>query len=178
MNRLLKLIVICIMIALILLIASIRVLKKRQKYIFVWFYFNVLISLYEIYIILVRNNIDSRYCETEFWDKENKRELFLEYWNEYSCKTDYRYFDKNNYVYILESLNVFFTILLGLTLYIKNLEKFQTQVLFLQFLNAVVYFGTLKGYRDGQKPFQDHIYRGISSLWLVIPVLLLINKQD
>jgi hypothetical protein len=133
-----------------------------------WIYFNIFISIYELYIIYNRKDLRESNCDDDFWDRDNNGEIWKKSWEEYACKTDKRYFNKNNYVFLLEFINVLLTIgLLYAISYKKNLIK---TLLLLQFLNAVVYFTTLTAENHGGK---GHIYRGISALWLIVPVLLL-----
>jgi hypothetical protein len=135
-----------------------------------WFLFNVFISIYEVYIIYNRNKLTTQECSDDFWDKEsNPKTMFKDYWNEYSCKTDDRYFNNKNYVFYMEALNIVFTILLGYAMVYK--KKLIKSILILQFINAVVYFSTLKSV-----DLKDSVYRSISCLWLVIPVILIYKK--
>lgn len=133
-----------------------------------WFVFNLFISLYEVYIIQNRYYLNKNHCDDDFWrGSVNRKTLLKDYWNEYACQTDERYFNTDSYVYILEGLNVFFTILLGFAI-LKN--KYIKEVLLLQFLNAVFYFVSLS---KGNNSDKDITYKTISSLWLIIPVILI-----
>lgn len=129
-----------------------------------WLYFNVFISIYEIYIISIRYNLNKD-CKSDFWKEEDDGQLFKKAWEEYACVVDERYFSPNNYVFKFELINVILTILMFTT----N-PKMIKVLLFLQFLNCVCYFSTLSSKSNTMK---SHLYRGISALWLVIPVILL-----
>lgn len=132
-----------------------------------WFYLNVVVSIYELYIIYNRQKLKKSDCEDSFWEGESEpKNLARDYWNDYACKTDERYFENNNYVFIFEGLNVVATILLGLAI-IKN--KFIGEVLTFQFLNAAFYFVTLKE-KSGKL---NYIYKSISAIWLAFPTLLM-----
>lgn len=133
-----------------------------------WIFFNIFISIYEMYIIIVRKKLTQDDCRDNFWTEKNDGQIFRKAWNEYACVTDKRYFSPNSYVFLFEFINVIITIFLFLNRDKKdNIKK----LLLLQFINASIYFTTLTA---ENKRF-GHIYRSISALWLICPVLLIFN---
>lgn len=136
-----------------------------------WIYFNIFISFYELYIIMYRKDLNQSNCDNDFWNRQNDGNIWKKSWEEYACKTDNRYFYKNSYVFLLEFINIVLTF--ALLYSITHNKKYIKPLLILQFFNAVVYFTTLTTIDYGYK---GHIYRGISSLWLIFPMIL-IYKQ-
>lgn len=157
MNRFSKLSIYSLILFIVIFVASKSLLHS-------WIYFNIFISLYEMYIILTRKKLNKNNCSDGFWNEEDDGVLFHKAWQEYACKTDERYFDKSNYVFIFEFINVVLTLLMLVNM------KYVRPLLLLQLLNCSVYFTTLT---SDNNTYLGHTYRAISALWLVVPAILL-----
>lgn len=138
-----------------------------------WLIFNVFISLYEIYIIKTRHAIKDKYCIKNFWTvpftyKDIDR--LQAYWIEYACKVDNRYFKSSSYVYYFEAINVVTTIV-AIILYYYNPKYISIPILF-QMLNCFMYFYTIP---KQKYEYIDIIYLAISSLWIFVPLYILLK---
>ena len=133
----------------------------------IWIGLNIMISFYELYVILIRRRIIPQHCKTNFWSESTSLPIFQEYWNEYACKVDWRYFKTNSYVYIIEFINVLTT--LGLILFYGT--PYIKPILTIQMLNCLGYFATLERIPDINP--QNILYLIISAIWIIIPGILL-----
>ena len=154
----------------------------------IWGIINLLTGIWELYAY---NNRKKLKLETiTIWEKINLGQIniynfWLEGFSEYS-KVDSRYIIKH-YVWLFEIINAFISILFILFLISKNYELIKI-ILIISIINCLLYFLTLfleiyeikdKNIINNIKKYSKHwmlpIYYLISSIWLFVPISLLIK---
>ena len=154
----------------------------------IWGSINFLTGVWELYAYTNRKKLK---LETiTIWEKIsdgkiNMSNFWLEGFSEYS-KVDSRYIIKP-YVWIFELINAFISILFILFLVCKNYEIVKL-ILKISIINCVLYFLTLfiemyciedktimNNIKKYSKKWMLPVYYLISSIWIVIPTLLLVK---
>jgi len=154
----------------------------------IWGIINLLTGIWELYAYNNRNNLKLE--NITIWEKINLGQIniynfWLEGFSEYS-KVDSRYIIKH-YVWLFELINAFISILFILFLISKNYELIKI-ILIISIINCLLYFLTLfleiyeikdKNIINNIKKYSKNwmlpIYYLISSIWLFVPIILLIK---
>lgn len=137
-----------------------------------WIIFNILTSIYELYFIAIRKRVSPQHCKKNFWSEEKTQPIFQEYWTEYACKVDWRYFNPKSYVYKIEFINVISTLLLILFYGTKHIKT----ILTFQMLNCIIYFLTLE--KIPNMDLQKVVYLLVSSIWVFTPLYLILLNAN
>jgi hypothetical protein len=143
-----------------------------QSPVLLWWWFNVFIAVYELYIVKKRHTLLAKDCPKDFWAEAVGPGFWKRAWLEYTCQSDRRYLDPNDAVYLIEFGNVIWVILLGVALAAGNPMGIAV-VLLGQAYHCGVYFVSLihSGNIHWARPEKTIGYLGISALWIIIPLL-------
>ncbi len=142
---------------------------------FAWLWFNLWIAIYEIYIVYQRKTLTKEKCHPGFWSKDTTWNTFWkDAWNEYTCYSDTRYLNPNDFVFIIELINAILVILLWFALASSN-PAWIYILLLIQAYHCCIYFISLW---HNQKinhayPIKLYGYLAISALWIIIPIYTL-----
>jgi len=128
-------------------------------------------------IVLVSYIIRHRYemtpYVTSYWDNDSYSLLDTSVWidgyREYMTQLDNRYFNPRSNVYYMELVNLLFTIGVILAIVMKNMLVLKICLLG-QILVTIYYLITIP---KNLTRLIEYIYFGISSIWLVYPMILL-----
>jgi hypothetical protein len=161
----------------------------NNKLIFwIWGIINLLTGIWELYAYNNRKKLKLE--NITIWEKINLGQIniynfWLEGFSEYS-KVDSRYIIKH-YVWLFELINAFISILFILFLISKNYELIKI-ILIISIINCLLYFLTLfleiyeikdkniiNNIKQYSKNWMLPIYYLISSIWLFVPIILLIK---
>jgi len=153
----------------------------------IWICFNFIISLYEIYVYKNRNKLK---IQKDTWWFLPSSNYLLDSWSEY-CKVDTRYIFKH-YVWFFELFNAFSTIFI-ISIFLIDFLLFNISndtllyiikiILITQIINCIGYFVSLiyewiKNKNEitrYAKWWMYLIYYAISSIWIIVPVILIMN---
>jgi hypothetical protein len=160
-----------IVIVIILSIVIHKLTNKKNKLLSFWLGVTLFTLIYVSYMIINKNHVVNYSCKNNYWgrnDYDFNGHFLLETYGEYKCGCDLRYDNHNSIVYYNELINILLSTALLFT--VGNTIIFK-DVLFLQGLNTLTYFATLKDYSN--MDLRKTIYLGISSLYLFVPFMLI-----
>ena len=167
----------------------------NTKLLLFWILFNFVIGLYELYIYKNKSELK---IKSNTWWLEPSSNYLIDSWSEY-CKVDTRYIYKL-YVWFFELFNAITAIILLFMIVFVNLLNIFTNskivdfaiikfiiliIIFLQLVNCCGYFISLtyewiKNKHEitrYAKWWMYPIYYGISSIWIIIPLIILLNTK-
>ncbi len=161
------------MIIIILLLTTVvhKILNKKNKLLSFWIAFSIFTIIYVSYMLINKNHLVHYSCTNKYWNRKDYKlngVFFLDTYGEYKCGCDLRYNNPTSIVYYNELINILISSALIFT--VNNTYVFR-QLLKAQALNTFVYFATLKDYSNMK--YRKSIYLGISSLYTIIPIILL-----
>jgi hypothetical protein len=162
-------------VGLVLLVSGILLYPGTQALLFAWLWFNLFIAIYEVYIVAQKDKFNPKQCPKDFWKEHVQDGFWLKAWHEYSCFSDRRYLSPMDFVFWIEFGNAILVILLWLA-YLFHQPTLLMILLIIQAYHCSIYFLSLvqsKKY-DQKVPWKRNLYLGISSLWIIIPLLCLI----
>jgi hypothetical protein len=142
---------------------------------FAWLWFNLWIAFYEIYIVYQRKTLTKEKCQPGFWSKDtNWYSFWKDAWNEYTCYSDTRYLNPNDFVFIIELINAILVILLWFAILNHNIFWIYI-LLFIQAYHCCIYFISLWHSQkiNNAYPLKLYGYLAISALWIMIPIYTL-----
>jgi uncharacterized membrane protein YuzA (DUF378 family) len=162
------------------------IIKPSHALLFAWIWFNLFIALYETYVFIKRKELEAKKMDcnkTNFWKEPVSDSFWLDAWAEYACVADERYFNPLDFVYWIEIGNavlvvlMLFTAVLGWTNALYVLVALQAYHCFMYFATFVHekrnHISTF--WKDAE--LKSSIYLGISALWIIIPVFILVAKN-
>jgi hypothetical protein len=160
-----------IVIVIILSVVAHKLTNKKNKLLSIWLGVTLFTLIYVSYMIINKNHVVNYSCKNNYWGRNDYNfngYFLLESYGEYKCGCDLRYDDHNSILYYNELINILLSTALLFT--VGNTTIFK-DILFLQAVNTISYFATLKDYtlRDLRK----NIYLGISALWIAVPFVLI-----
>lgn len=141
---------------------------------FAWLWFNLWIAIYEIYIVYQRKQLTKDKCQPGFWKKEHNIGTFWkDAWNEYTCYSDMRYLNPNDFVFIIELINAILILMMWILLAFNNIAWIYI-ILIIQAYHCGIYFISLW---HSKKINTDYtwkwiVYLCISALWIILPIYL------
>ena len=156
-----------------------------------WGIINLLTGFWEIYAFINRHKLKLE--TTTIWEKISNGKIniynfWLEGFSEYS-KVDSRYIIKP-YVWLFELINAFISIVFMICLICKKYKLLQI-ILGISIINCICYFLTLfiemysvkdeiiiNNIKQYSKMWMLPVYYLISSIWIVIPAILLLCSSD
>jgi len=168
-------------------IIILKMINTKLLLLWSWGIINLITGFWEIYVFINRNSLELE--NKTIWDKisENKINLsnfWIEGFSEYS-KVDSRYIIKP-YVWTFELINALISILFIILLIIQKYELLNL-VLVATIINCILYFATLfmeiyiikdeniiNNIKQYAKKWMLPIYYLISSIWIFIPMILLV----
>ncbi len=154
----------------ILSVIAHKLTNKKNKLLSFWLGFSIITLLFS-YMIINKNHVVNYSCKNNYWGRNDYNldgYFLLESYGEYKCGCDLRYNYSNSIVYYNELINILLSFALLFT--VGNTIIFK-EVLFLQALNTIIYFATLKDYSNMN--FKKSAYLGFSSLYTIIPLILI-----
>jgi hypothetical protein len=153
----------------------------------IWIVFNLVIGLYEIFIF--KNSHRLQLQRHTVWSRwlvyGNISNFLLDAWSEY-CNVDMRYLEKSRqYVWFFELLNAATAIVLAIIVIGGFNITCWKLIIAVQMINCVAYFISLavehiSGRQiaaAGAQWWMFIIYYAISSIWIVIPLIILFSEQ-
>lgn len=146
-----------------------------SPYLFAWLWFNLAIALYEIYIVFHRRELTRKKCTNGFWSRDsNYRGFWKDAWNEYTCYSDERYLDPDNFVFIIEFMNAILVICLLIAFMVQS-KAWIYLLLAIQAYHCSIYFISLLHSRKTNTtyPMKTASYLLISALWIFVPIVLI-----
>lgn len=165
-------------VALILLLSGIYLynylFSSLSIVLFAWLWFNFWIAIYEIYIVYQRKQLSKNKCLSGFWSKETDLLTFWkDAWNEYTCYSDTRYLNPNDFVFVIEFINAFLVLLLWFSVANAN-PLWIYNLLMIQAYHCCIYFISLWHSKkiNNIYPIKLYSYLAISALWIVIPIYI------
>jgi len=142
---------------------------------FSWLWFNLWIAVYEIYIVYYRKELTKNKCNSGFWSRENNLfDFWKDAWNEYTCYSDTRYLNHNDFVFIIEFMNALLVICLFIA-FIINSKYWIHLLLIIQAYHCSIYFISLLHSKkiNTLYPIKTTSYLLISALWIFVPLVLI-----
>jgi hypothetical protein len=165
-----KILLFLLVMLVILSVIAHKVTNKKNKLLSFWLGFSV-INIFFSYMIIHKDYVVNYSCKNDYWNRTDYNldgHFLLESYGEYKCGCDLRYNYSNSIVYYNELINILLSFVLLFT--VGNTIIFK-DVLFLQALNTIIYFATLKDYSN--MDLRKTIYLGFSSLNTIIPLILI-----
>ncbi len=155
------------------------IFPKISLIIFCWLWFNIFIAMYEFYVIYNRRYFASLTCPSDFWKEPINNNFWLKAWHEYTCYSDTRYLNPSDTVFLVEGLNGVLVVLQWIA-FLSGSYSILMYLLILQAANCLFYFVSLYKSRktNVSSPFKAMIYLMISSLWLVVPIYVVIAANS
>jgi hypothetical protein len=139
-----------------------------------WVYFNLIMSIFFIYIWTVRDEVHDL-CDDDFWSNSSKENILKEYLEEYACVVDdRRFFVPNHRVYWYIMLNIIAAPLL--LYFLLTADRRINVVLTAQGVAAIVYFATKSW--SFKVSLKSVLYTFVSALWIVYPIMLVISLRN
>jgi hypothetical protein len=154
-------------IAILIMLAT---MKKPFYHLHWWVYVNMIMSLFMIYVYVVRDTITEQ-CEESFWSNPSKDNIMKEYISDYACTVDRRFFDPDDTVYMYLLLNVLLTPFL--IYFLLKSDRRIMYIILTQGVATIGYFVTKSW--SFKRSLKSIIYTVISALWVIYPVLLSIS---
>lgn len=157
-------------------------LKNINILLLFWVIIGVLIIIYVGYIIIHRYEMKPRDAnKPNYWDDDSydllSSSVWIDGYKDYMTQLDERYFtpDDNN-VYLIEYINLAFTLGIILTTIPIFFSSFNMKLFLIgQILISVYYLWTIpKRMTMSMTRGIEYVYFGISSIWVVYPLMLLI----
>ena len=142
---------------------------------FGWLWFNLWIAIYEMYIVYRRKQLTDEKCQPGFWSKDSSPSTFWkDAWNEYTCFSDTRYLDSNDFVFVIELINAILVLMMWFLVMTKQIGGVYV-LLLLQAYHCGIYFISLWYSKNINiiYPIKFYGYLAISLLWIVIPIYIL-----
>ena len=137
-----------------------------------WILWGLFIFVYSGIVIMNKKIVKPIY---NFWQTDYtpfSKALFIDTYREYAQRVDARYFNQHNFVYLIESTNVIISLLLVYAL-IKRKMNLIMQLLFVQMVCCMIFF--ISAEKILFYDLQSNIYLLISAIWIIIPMILLVN---
>ena len=150
-----------------------------HPFLFGWLWFNLWIAIYEMYIVYRRKQLTDEKCQPGFWSKSSSPWTFWkDAWNEYTCFSDTRYLDPNDFVFVIELINAILVLMMWF-LFITNQINSIYPLLILQAYHCGIYFVSLWYSKkiNSMYPIKLYSYLLISALWIIIPIYTLSRKD-
>ncbi len=169
-----ELLLILLAIIIILSVVAHKLTNKKNKLLSFWLGFSVFTIIYVSYMFINKNHLVNYSCKNNYWNRNDYKfngHFLLDTYGEYKCGCDLRYNNHNSIVYYNELINILLSSALLFT--VGNIAIFK-DILFLQCVNTISYFATLEDYSNMN--LRKIIYLGISSLYSVVPFILLYRK--
>jgi hypothetical protein len=164
------------LIGLIIVLSGILVYPGTSPLLFAWLWFNLFIAIYEFYVVAQKDKFNPKECPKDFWKEPVQEGFWLKAWHEYSCFSDRRYLSPTDFVFWIEFGNAILVILLGIV-YLFQIPVLLQHLLILQAYHCGIYFLSLiqsKKYEQ-KVPWKRNLYLSISSLWIIVPLILLVQ---
>jgi hypothetical protein len=163
-----------IVIVIILSVVAHKLTNKKNKLLSFWLGVTLFTIIYVSYMIINKNHVVNYSCSNDYWERKDYKfdaHFLMETYGEYKCGCDVRYNDPNSVVYYNELINILLSTALLFT--VGNIPIFK-DILVLQAINTITYFATLIDY-SFHNPIKNtnYIYLGISSLYFIIPIMLI-----
>ncbi len=165
-----ELLLILIVIIIILSVVAHRLTNKKNKLLSFWLGFSIFTIIYVSYMFINKNHLVNYSCKNNYWGRNDYKfngNFLLDSYGEYKCGCDLRYNNHNSIVYYNELINVLIST--ALLFSIDKIGVFK-DLLFLQALNTLTYFATLKNYSNMN--LRKTVYLSISGLYLIVPLIL------
>lgn len=143
---------------------------------FGWLWFNIWIAIYEMYIVYRRKQLTEEKCQPGFWSQSSSPWTFWkDAWNEYTCFSDRRYLNSNDFVFVIELINAILVIMMWFLL-LTNQQGALYPLLILQAYHCGIYFVSLWYSQkiNMVNLWKTWIYLFISALWFVVPLYLIV----
>ncbi len=163
-------ILIILVIIIILSVIAHKLTNKKNKLLSFWLGFSV-INIFFSYMIIHKDYVVNYSCKNDYWNKTDYKlngNFILESYAEYKCGCDPRFNDPYNMTYYYELFNIILATVLIFTANNINMLK---NVLFLQALNSIISFYTLKDYSNLN--IKKIAYHGFVSSYIIIPFILI-----
>lgn len=156
------------------LLIMVATMKKPYYYLHWWAYFCLVMSIFFIYILTIRDEIKP-VCDPSFWSNPSKDNIMKEYIQEYACVTnDRRFFQPDSYVYWAILWNV---VLVPFLLYfLLTADRKIKSILILQAIPTLVYLLSMSW--TFSVSFKSVLYILISSIWFIYPVMVYISLKN
>jgi len=151
--------------------------KDYDAVLFNWVIFGIFIVYYVGTVVLKRHKL-KRENATKFWQETYtpfSEKVLLDSYSEYATYADPRYFNSKSWVFVIESINIIISLFIGILILGRSARKYIIGLLIAQIIVCCIYFATME-----QNPFttmKGSIYAFISFVWILVPLVILIQKR-
>ncbi len=151
--------------------------KDYDPVLFNWVIFGIFIVYYVGSVVLKRHKL-KRENAHKFWQQTYtpfSEGVLLDSYSEYATYADPRYFNPKSWVFVIESLNIIISLFIGILILGRQARKYIVGLLIAQIIVCIIYFATME-----MNPFttlKGAIYAFISFVWILIPLIILIQKR-
>ncbi len=160
-----------VVIVIILSVVAHKLTNKKNKLLSFWLGVTLFTIILVSCMLINKNHLVNYSCKNNYWGRNDYNfngHFLLETYGEYKCGCDLRYDDHYSIVYWNELINILLSTALLFT--VGNTTIFK-DILFLQAVNTLTYFATLKDYSN--MDLRKIIYLGISALYFIVPFMLI-----
>ena len=156
---------------------------RRYKYadydpvLFNWVIFGIFIVYYVGTVVLKRHKL-KRENATKFWQQKYNiftEKVLLDSYAEYATYADPRYFNSKSWVFVIESINIIISLFIGILILGRQARKYIVGLLIAQIIVCIIYFATME--MNPLTTIKGAIYAFISFVWILVPLIILIQKR-